>query len=307
MSKVICYIPTYSPTTEADTKWPRPYTRLTNEQIADRIVKGIGRAKPWLYMDAIDSILNVRSDIKLVVGDGRSTESIRAEMSHHHLANNAAYDIIFYPEKMSQWLIFNDILKIYATDETKYFVYSSSDVIWDNDWVEIAIREFERNPKLQILFPYVSSGDPNLPCQAAPGPRDADPIKPPYQDAAKAPVLNAYAMIFRMDFLRTYGGYPTIFRNCFSESFLSHMCEAMGGEMCLMPRGWVFHYGEGDKWTSPGSAYYYIEEKMIFQDIMNKVLMNKAIRMANVDFYKKLLYKKTGDDHDRPIAAGIAN
>lgn len=291
MSEIICYVPTYSPDTESDTSFARPYTRLTNEQILDRIGDK-GRLKPWMYMDVIDSILNIRPDIKLVIGDGRSSDSIRSDLKHHHLENDGKYDIVLYPEKESQWIIFNDILKIYSTPETKYFIYSSSDVIWHMDWVQEAIKEFERNPKLQILFPCVNSGDPNLPCQISASVRDLDPIAPPFQEAAQAPVLNAYAMIFRIDFLRTYGGYPNIFRNCFSESFLHYMCEAMGGEMKIMPRGHVFHYGEGDKWQNEkGSPYYYTEEKFKFQDIMNKALMAKAMRTLNVNFLKKILYK----------------
>jgi len=200
-----------------------------------------------MYMDAIDSILNIRKDIKLVVGDGRVTDSIRFEMKKHHLLSDAAYDIMMYEEPQSQWKIFNDIISTYVTEETRSFIY---------------------------------------------GPRDLDPVPPPFQTAARAPVLNAYVMIFRMDFLRTYGGYPTIFRNCFSESFLAYMCEAMGGEMRIMPRGHVFHYGEGDKWTTPGSAYYYTEEKLDFQGIMDNVLMHKAMRTMTVAYLKNKLYKK---------------
>lgn len=287
-------MPTYSPDTEADMRWPRDYNRNDNEQIIKRLDSDKGRAKPWLYMDAIDSILNIRPDIKLVVADGKSTESIRSEMQKHHLAANAEYDLALYPEKMSQWVLFNDILRIYSTNETKYFIYSSSDVIWHMDWVSEAVKEFEKNPKLQILFPCVSKGDPNLPCQVSLGPRDLDPMFAPYQDHARAPCLNAYAMIFRMEFLRTYGGYPNFFRNCFTESFLHYMCEAMGGEMKLMPRGHVFHYGEGDKWVSPGSAYYYTEEKLDFQEAMNNVLMHKAINRMDVSYLKNKLYKNKG-------------
>ncbi len=288
MSEIVCYTPTYSPVTEADTEFTRPYTRLNNAEIQDRIDSGHGTVKPWMYMDSVDSILNVRPDIKLVVGDAKSTESIRLAMQKHH---DGSYILELFPEKMSQWLVFNEIFEKHADEDTKYFIYSSSDIIWHHDWVSEAIKEFEKNPKLQILFPCVSRGDVNLPCQVSSAPRDLDLISPPFQDHARAPVLNAYAMIFRMDFLRTYGGYPTIFRNCFTESFLHYMCEAMGGQMRLMPRGHVFHYGEGDKWTSPGSAYYYTEEKMEFQSVMNDVLMHKALNRMTVDYLKKKLYK----------------
>ncbi len=288
MSEIVCYTPTYSPVTEADTEFTRPHSRLNNVQIQERINGGHGTKKPWMYFDAIDSVLNVRPDIKLVVGDARSTDSIREEMQKHC---DGSYILELYPEKMSQWLVFNDIFEKHTTEDTKYFIYSSSDIIWHHDWVSESIKEFEKNPKLQILFPCVNRGDPNLPCQIASEPRNLDPILPPFQDHARAPVLNAYAMIFRMDFLRTYGGYPTFFRNCFTESFLHYMCEAMGGEMRLMPRGHVFHYGEGDKWTSPGSAYYYTEEKMDFQSVMNEVLMHKALNRMTVDYLKKKLYK----------------
>lgn len=294
MSEIVCYIPIYGPTTEADFNWPRPYGRATNQEITGRIANDKGRIKPAMYMDAIDSVLNVRPDIKLVVGDGRVSDSVRFEMAKHHLANDAAYDIAMYEEPQSQWKIFNDIIKTYVTDETKYFIYSSSDVIWQMDWVSEAIKEFEKNPKLQILFPCVTNGDPNLPCQIAPGPRDLDPVPPPFQTAARAPVLNAYVMIFRMDFLRTYGGYIKCFNNCFTESFLAYQCEAMGGEMRILPRGHVFHYGEGDKWITPGSAYYYTEEKLIFQGIMDSVLMHKAMGRMTVDFLKKTLYTECG-------------
>ncbi len=281
-------MPTYSPHTEADMMWPRSYSRLSNQHIQERINSGKGTVKPWLYMDAVDSILNIRPDIKLVVADAKSTDSIRSEMKKHC---DGSYVLELYPEKMSQWLVFNDVLKNHATDDTKYFIYSSSDIIWHHDWVSEAIKEFEHNPKLQILFPCVNKGDPNLPCQIADGPRDLDPVAPPFQDHARAPCLNAYAMIFRMDFLRTYAGYPTFFRNCFTESFLHYMCEAMGGEMRLMPRGHVFHYGEGDKWTENGSFYYYNEEKLIFQEVMNNVLMYKAMNRMTVDYLRKKLYK----------------
>jgi hypothetical protein len=241
-------------------------------------------------MDAIDSILNVRPDIKLVVADGKSTDSIREALHVHHNLSLEAYEFKTYPERMSQWTIFNDIYN--ANKDADYFIYSSSDIIWQMDWVSEAVKEFERNPKLQILFPCVNTGDPNLPCQIASGPRDIDPLLPPYQDAAKAPVLNAYAMIFRMDFLHTYGGYPDIYKNCFTESFLSLMCDTMGGEMRIMPRGHCFHWGEGDKWSEVGgSPYNYTEERMLFQGIMNKVQMAKAMRMVNVKFLKENLYR----------------
>ncbi len=291
MSKVICYMPTYSPSTEANKVNIRPYTRATNQEIDSRLANKNGMAKPSMYMDAADSILNVRPDIKLVVADGRSTDSIREEMHRHH-EQSGGYTFLEYPEKKSQWWIFNNIYQNHLDSDTEYFVYSSSDVIWKMDWVAEAIKEFERNPKLQILFPTVNNGDINLPCQLADGPRDVDPILPPYQKEAKAPVLNAYAMIFRMDFLKTYGGYPTVFRNCFTESFLHFMCEAMGGEMRLMPRGWVYHWGIGDTWGGEyGSAYYYNEEKFVFQEVMNKTQMHKAMNLMDVNFLKKYLYK----------------
>lgn len=307
MPEIVCYLPTYSPTTEADISYPRPYSRLTGDQIASRASNSYSRLKPWVYMDAIDSILNTRPDIKLIVADGKSTDSIREELKkHHHEAHletceatlhdqrpvPAEYILELYPEKMSQWVIFNDIVKKYTTPDTKYFVYSSSDVIWAHDWVAEAIKAFEKDPKLQILFPTVSNGDPNLPCQIATGPQDMDPILPPYQQAARAPVLNAYAMIFRMDFLRAYGGYPDAFRNCFTESFLAYMCEAVGGEMRLLPRGWVYHHGAVDIWADTDKSYYYYnEEKLKFEEVMNSVLIFKAMNQMTKEMLKQKLYK----------------
>lgn len=305
MSEILAYMPTYSPSTEADTQYPRPYSRSNNQDISQRLFPPTGRIKPWVYMDAIDSILNTRPDIQLVVADGRSTESIRAELQKHQreaqLEHNemawsgqaapASYTLELYPEKMSQWVILNDIYHKYATSETKYFVYTSSDVIWFQDWVAEAIKAFEKDPKLMLLFPTVSAGDPNLPCQVATGPQDIDPIFPPYQKEAKAPVLNAYAMIFRIDLLRKYDGYPTLFRNCYTESFLHYLCVAMGGDMKLLPRGWCYHHGTVDIWEENGSYYYYNEEINLFQNTMNKVQMMHGMDMMTPEFLKETLWK----------------
>lgn len=285
--KIVCYTPTYCQS-EAELL-NRPYTRLPQSEIDQRVRNPENRSRPGMYFDVIDSILNTRPDINLVVADGRSTDSVRTYLERHH-DSNGGYELKLYPEKMSQWAIFNDIYN--DNKDADYFVYSSSDIIWHHDWVGEAVKEFEKNPKLQILFPCVNKGDPNLPCQIAPGIRNLDPILPPYQDAAKARVINAYAMIFRMDFLHTYGGYPNVFRNCFSESFLNYMCEAVGGEMRVMPRGHVFHWGEGDKWgTEVGSPYYYNEEKFVFQAMMNELLMYRAMGLVNKEYLKKKLYK----------------
>lgn len=287
--KIVCYTPTYAQT-EAELL-NRPYTRLSTAEIMVRTKNLENRSKPGMYFDAIDSILNNSTKVNLVVADGRSTDSVREGLKKHHKTGSGySYDLKLYPEKTSQWMLFNDIYS--DSQDADYFIYSSSDIIWHHDWVAEAVKEFEKNPKLQILFPCVSKGDPNLPCQIAREPRDLDPILPPYQDAAKARVLNAYAMIFRMDFLKTYGGYPTAYRNCFTESFLAYMCEAMGGEMRIMPRGHVFHWGEGDKWgVGVGSPYYYNEEKYIFQAMINKLLMHRAMGFVTVDYLKKELYK----------------
>lgn len=304
MSEILCYVPTYSPHNESDTEFPRSYSRLSNEEIQLHRLSGgsshivgnalqpVARLKPWVYMDAFDSILNTRPDIKLVVGDGRSTESIREDLKKHNQANND-YVLELYPEKMSQWIIFNDILKKYATEDTKYFVYSSSDVIWCMDWVAEAIKEFERNPKAMILYPCVNNGDMNLPCQVAPGPRNIDAFLPPYQEAAKAPVINAYVMIFRMEFLKFWGGYPTLFRNCYTESFIHHLTTAMGGEQRVLPRGWCFHWGTVDIWQENGSYYHYNEEIALFQDTMNRVKMFDGMGMMTPEFLKKTLWKVT--------------
>ncbi len=70
------------------------------------------------------------------------------------------------------------------------------------------------------------------------------------------------------------------------------MCEAIGGEMRIMPRGHVFHWGEGDEWgVETGSPYYYNEEKFVFQAMINELLMYRAMGMMNKDYLKKILYK----------------
>ena len=294
MTKIVAYMPTYSPESEASNKFPRPYTRLDNQSVFLRTHNPDARVKPALYMDCIDSILNIRPDIRLVVADAKSTDSIREGLIRHHkesaLPDNPTYILSLYPEKESQWKVFNDIFKNDCDAETEYFVYTSSDIIWTMDWINEAIKEFDKDPKLQIIFPCFSRGDGNLPCQIAPSPRDIDLIVPPYLDAARAPVLNMYACIFRISFLETYGGYPDVFRNCYSESFLHSLCEAVGGYMRVMPRGWVFHYGSGDIWGGK-SPYYYFEEKSKFGAIMDDLEMARAMGAATPNYMKKLLYK----------------
>lgn len=100
-----------------------------------------------------------------------------------------------------------------------------------------------------------------------------------------------YCAVFRREFLDTYGGYLSLFRNNFSESFLDYMCTAMGGEMRLMPRGWVWHWGTVDYWKSEsGSPYFFAEEKDKFDITMNKVLMMNGAGFMDVPFLKNLLY-----------------
>lgn len=176
MSEILAYMPTFSPNDECHPKFVRPYTRETQEAIKSRLGTPEGRLKPGVYMDSIDSVLNTRPDIHLVVGDGRSTQSIRSALGQHR----QNYTLELYPEKMSQWKIFNHVYEKYATHDMKYFVYTSSDVVWTMDWVAEAIKEFEKNPKLMILFPTVSSGDGNIPCQVADGPKDLDLQEIPY-------------------------------------------------------------------------------------------------------------------------------
>lgn len=290
MSKIVAYMPTYSPTTEA-APLLRPYTRLSQDEILPRLKQPfyINASKPSMYFDAIDSVLNIRPDIKLVVSDGRSTDSIRAWLEQHQ-KTSGGYELKLYPERMSQWLLFNDVFK--ENQDADYFVYTSSDIIWQMDFVAEAVKEFDKNPKLQILFPTMSAGDGNAGWQLAKEPVDKDSFVPPYQEAAKAPVCNAYVMMFRMDFLRTYGGYPTLFRNCYTESFLHHMCAAVGGEMRVLPRGWCFHWNEGDKWTENGSTYYYNQEFELFESVMNKLQFAKGLGQLTVPYLKNLLYRK---------------
>lgn len=304
MSEILAFMPTFSPNDECHPRFVRPYTREGQEAIKSRLGTANGRLKPGVYLDAIDSILNIRPDIHLVVGDGRSTESIRSALQSHNQEaiiehnemlwsghdDRSAYTLEFYPKKMSQWKIFNDVYKRYATPDMKYFVYTSSDVVWLHDWVSEAIKEFDKNPKLMILFPTVSSGDGNIPCQVASGPRDLDLQEIPYDIHGKGRVLNMYSAIFRREFLDAYGGYISLFRNNFSESFLDYMCEAMEGEMRLMPRGWAWHWGTVDYWKSEsGSPYFFAEEKDKFDITINKVLMMHGAGFANVPFLKNLL------------------
>lgn len=298
MPEILAYMPTFSPATEATSNNRRPYERLPQHEIVKRIneLQIMSREKPWLYMDCIDSILNTRPDIELVVADARSTDSIRDEMHKHYVAGGGKYHLGLYPEKLSQWEVFNDVMHRHMTDETKYVVYTSSDIVWGMDWVGEAVKEFERDAALMIIFPTVSSGDFEfLPCQVRPGPVDEPLMDPPYQDAARAPVLNAYAMIFRADFFRAYGGYMTAYRNCFTESFLYYQCEAMGWKMRLMPRGWLFHHNAGDAWaSSEGGHYHYLAEKPKFDVMMDAVQVARVEGRMTHAFLREVLYPEGG-------------
>lgn len=293
MTEILTFMPTYAPDDEASPDFPRTYTRLTLHEIANRLntLGHNSRTKPWVYMDVIDSVMNVRPDMELVVADGRSSDSIRGELQKHQASSND-YALALYPERTSQWKLLNDVVTRHATADTRFVVYTSSDIVWTHDWVGEAIKEFEKDPRLMIVFPRVSSGDASfLPCQVAAGPEDLDLIDPPYQDAARAPVLNAYAMIFRKEFLDAYGGYPTIFRNCFTESFLYMMCEAIGGKMRLMPRGWCFHHNALDAWTGEGGYYHYTAEKDKFDRIMDGVDTARAQGRLTREFLRSMLYE----------------
>lgn len=302
-NEILVFMPTYAPDAGHEDGCARPLLRLSMDQIADRInmLGAKSRARPWLYMDAIDSVLNMCPQADLVVADAMSSDIIRNGLAMHH-RNSGGYNLAFYPDKLSQWVVLNDILSRHATEHTKYFVYTSSDIIWAMDWVAEAIKEFDKDPRLQIIFPTVNAGDPAMPLQLAPGPRDIDIIDPALHmdsagvEAARAPCLNAYAMIFRIDFLKRYGGYPDVFRNCFSESFLYYLCEAMGGKMALAPRCWCYHHNGADAWTdtSPaqGGLYFYSAEKPLFDEIMNQVQYAREMRIMTPEFLKGILWKK---------------
>lgn len=294
MSKILAYMPTFSPVVESTSNNRRPYERLKQHEIAGRIndLGQMSREKPWVYMDCIDSVMNIRPDIDLVVADARSTESIREELHKHQVACGD-YSLALYPEKESQWVVFNDVMNRHMTEETEYVVYTSSDIVWTMDWVGEAIKEFERDAALQIVFPLVSSGDNEyLPCQVGVGPRDEPLMEAPYQEAARAPVLNGYVMIFRAEFFRVWGGYMNVYRNCFTESFLSYQCEAMGGKMRLMPRGWTYHHNGIDVWASKdGGMYHYGSEKPVFDAMMDKLQAARIEGRMTVPFLKELLYK----------------
>ena len=166
------------------------------------------------------------------------------------------------------------------------------------DWVAEAEKEFEADPTLQIVFPTVNAGDVSIPVQLAPCPHDLPLIDPAdHMDcigmaAARAPCLNMYAAIFRMDFLKKYGGYMDIYRNCFTESFLYYLADAMGGKMRLMPKGWCYHHNGGDVWIGEGGHYHYLAEKPTFDKIMDDVQYMRSMRMMTPEFLKGILWKR---------------
>jgi glycosyltransferase involved in cell wall biosynthesis len=298
--KILAYMPTFNPEGKVEDSHARPLVRLNMDQIADRIntLGAKSRNRPWVYLDCIDSVINQRPDVDLVVADARSSDGIRVQMALHH-KQARGYQLAFYPDKLSQWAVFNDILQRHSTHETEFFIYTSSDIIWAHDWVAEALKEFDADPKLQILFPTVSTGDNSIPIQISSGPHDAELIDPADHmncvgmEAARAPTLNAYAIMFRMEFLREYGGYQTAWLNCFSESFLYYLAEAMGGKMRLMPRGWCYHHNGVDLWISEKGFYGYSSEKPLFDEIMDKVQAARISKTMTPEFLKDLLWRKT--------------
>lgn len=301
-ANVLIYMPTYAPDTESVLEAPgaRGPERLTNPAIAERINRWgfLSRIRPHSYWDAIDSVVNTVPEARLVVADARSTDSMRAALTSHYSLDPAAYRLELYPARQSQWTLFNDVMRLHMTPGIRYIVYTSSDIIWPEDWLAKALTEFEADPRLQILFPMVNSGDPVLPCQVAPGPRDLpliDPASPECMDcegmrAARAPCLNMYAAVFRREFFKTYGGYMTAFRNCHSESFLYYQCEAMGGKMRLSPGSWLYHHNGIDAWTGEGGSYNYTAEHPRFHPMMDEVQVARAAGAMNVDFLRRMLY-----------------
>lgn len=295
--KILAYMPTYAPDAKEEDQCGRLPIRLTMEQIAKRI-NDLGpksRNRPALYMDCIDSVVNQRPDIELVVADAKSSDIIRTGLAQHH-KDTQGYQLAFYPEKLSQWAVLNDILARHAMPETEFFIYTSSDVIWAMDWVAEAIKEFDKDPALQIIFPMVNAGDLSMPLQLSPGPQDKDLLDPADFmnskgiEAARAPCCNAYAFIVRMEFFRVYGGYQTIWKNCFSESFLYYQCQAMGGKMRVMPRGWCYHHNGGDVWVSEKGFYGYTAEKPTFDRVMDDVQRARTENRMTADYLKSVLY-----------------
>lgn len=296
---ILAYMPTYAPEAGEEDGFARPLVRLNMDQIADRInVLGPkSRNRPWVYLDCIDSVVNQRADVELVVADARSSEIIRTQMAIHH-KQAKGYELAFYPEKLSQWAVMNDILARHSKPETEFFIYTSSDIVWAMDWVSEAVKEFDRDPALQIVFPMVNAGDLSMPLQLAPGPCDMDMLDPAdYMHtigvkAARAPCCNMYVAMFRMDFLKTYGGYMDLFKNCFTESFLYYQCEAMGGKMRVMPRGWCYHHNGIDVWVSEKGFYGYTSEKPIFDKVMDEVEKARNEKAMTVEFLRDKLYRK---------------
>lgn len=297
--EILAFMPTFAPDAGEEDGCGRPLVRLDMDSIAQRInVLGMkSRARPWMYMDAIDSVINQRPDVDLIVADARSSEVVRNNLAIHH-RQAGGYELAFYPDKASQWAIMNDILARHVTPHTKWVVYTSSDIIWPMDWIEPALKEFEKDPELAILFPTVNAGDGNLPLQLAPGPYDADVIDPadymnnPASQAARAPCLNMYAAIFHIDFFKTYGGYMNAYANCFTESFLYYQCEAMGCKMRLAPRCWLYHHNGGDihGLGTENGGYNYFKEKPTFDKMMDEVQLARSENRMTVEFLKKVLY-----------------
>lgn len=291
--KILAFMPTYSPFNEASHEGRRGYERLAQPEVLSRCGRAYSH-KPWVYLDAIDSVRNIRPDIVLTVNDSRSTDSIRNHLDCHN-RTPGGYRLVLGRERRGQWDLLNECID---GEDFDYVVYTSSDIIWKEDWVEEAIKEFKKDSRCMIIFPTVSAGaDVDVPDQIATGVKDVDAyeVKPVGASgrevtayARSIPCLNMYAAIFRAEFFKTYGGYPNVFRNCFTETFLPLLCKAMGGNMKVMPRGNCYHHNGVDRWQEGGTWYNFGKEQGVFLEKIKKYMAQEE--RVDVGFMKELLY-----------------
>ena len=250
---------------------------------------------PWTYLDAIDSIFHVLStDVHLVVADFRSSDAFRAVLLEHQRAIGAPnYELWFSDKPESPWVAMNKVILDKFKDGTfNYFIHTTSDLLWtQRGWLRECILEMNRDADCLITYPTVSTVAANVAYQGASLPEDKDPFT--------VSLANAYCRIFHRDFLAAYGyRYPDVFRNCYTETFLPLMLDALGKTQKIVPRANCAHCEGLDIWAAEdGTTYAAGLEYQQFLDILAgcKALLSRYPAQAEArDHYRKALYMDAG-------------
>lgn len=246
---------------------------------------------PWTYLDAIDSVFHVLSThANLVVADFRSSDAFREVLLEHQRGLNAPnYELWFSDAPESPWVALNAVLlNKFMNGTFSYFIHTTSDLIWSQrGWLRECILEMNRDQDCLITYPTVTTAAANVAYQAAPLPEDKDPFT--------VSLANAYCRIFHRDFFAAYGyRYPDIFRNCYTETFLPFMLDALGKTQKMVPRANCAHCEGLDIWEAEdGTTYAAGIEHQQFLEILAgcKAMLSRFPGQAEQrDHYRQALY-----------------